>query len=189
MACAQLIDRILRSCPNVRILATSQFAIGITGEQSFRILSLTMPGMARLPSVDNLSQYEAVRLFVERATEARPSFAVTNQNAPAVAQICHRLDGIPLAIELAAARIKVLTAEQIAERLDDRFKLLTGGSRTAMPRHQTLSAAIDWTYDLLPDEERALLKRLAVFDGGWALDAAQAICACESVDPYAVLMS
>lgn len=187
VACAQLIDRILRSCANVRILATSQFAIGITGEQTFRLQSLSMPGEWSHPTVESLTQYEAVRLFVERATEARPSFVVTNQNAPAVAQICHRLDGVPLAIELAAARIKVLTAEQIAERLDDRFRLLTGGSRTAMPRHQTLSAAIDWTYDLLLDNERSLLKRLAVFRGGWTLDAAQEVCACEKFDPYAVL--
>jgi predicted ATPase len=146
-----------------------------------------MPESMSQPSVETLSQFEAVRLFVDRATEARPSFTVTNQNAPAVAEICHRLDGIPLAIELAAARIKVLTAEQIAERLDDRFRLLTGGSRTAMPRHHTLRAAIDWTYDLLSDDERTLLLRLSVFRGGWTLDAAQEICACEHVDPYHVL--
>jgi predicted ATPase/class 3 adenylate cyclase len=187
LACATLIDRLLRSCPNLRILATSQFAIGITGEQTFRILSLSMPDATSRPSVDALTLFEAVRLFVDRATEARPSFMVTNQNAPAVAEICHRLDGIPLAIELAAARINVLTAEQIAERLDDRFRLLTGGSRTAMPRHQTLRAAIDWTYELLSDDERALLRRLSVFRGGWTLDAAQDICACEHIDPYHVL--
>jgi predicted ATPase/class 3 adenylate cyclase len=185
--CALLIDRLLRSCPNVRILATSQFSLGITGEQTFRLVSLSMPDCMSHPTVEALSTFEAVRLFVDRATEARSSFAVTNQNAPAVAEICHRLDGIPLAIELAAARINVLTAEQIAERLDDRFRLLTGGSRTAMPRHHTLRAAIDWTYELLAADERALLRRLAVFRGGWNLDAAQEICACENVDAYHVL--
>lgn len=187
LACAQLIDRVLRACAGVRILATSQFTLGIGGEQGLRILSLSMPEGLIRPSVENLSQFEAVRLFVDRATEARSTFEVTNQNAPAVAEICDRLDGIPLAIELAAARINVLTAEQIAERLDDRFRLLTGGSRTAMPRHQTLQAAVDWTYDLLSEDERTLFQRLSVFRGGWTLDAAQEVCICEHVDGYLVL--
>src|SRR5262249_28278104 len=124
-----------------------------------------------------LSQYEAVRLFIDRALAVAPAFAVTNRNAPAVAQICYRLDGIPLAIELAAARVRVLTPEQIAARLDDRLRLLTGGSRTALPRQQTLRALVDWSYGLLSAAERALLGRLSVFVGGWTLEAAEAVCA------------
>src|SRR5262249_45258899 len=126
--------------------------------------------------VAGVSQYEAVRLFIDRALAVHPGFRVTNQNAPAVAQICHRLDGIPLALELAAARVKVLSAEQIANRLDDRFRLLTGGSRTALPRQQTLRALIDWSYDLLAEPERTLLRRLSVFAGGCTLEAAEVVC-------------
>ena len=127
-------------------------------------------------------QYEAVRLFVERAAAAQPAFRVTAQNAPAVAEICRRLDGIPLAIELAAARVRALSVEKIAERLSDRFRLLTGGDRTALPRQQTLRALIDWSYDLLTEPERALLRRLAVFAGGWTLEAAEAVGAGGEVD-------
>src|SRR5207302_3095789 len=130
---------------------------------------------ARTP--ERLMQFEASRLFVERATAAQPSFTVTEQNAAAVAQVCQRLDGIPLAIELAAARVKALTVEKIAERVKDHFQLLTGGSRTALPRHQTLQALIDWSYELLAEPERVLLRRLSVFAGGWTLEAAEAICA------------
>src|SRR5205823_2932735 len=115
-------------------------------------------------------------LFVERARAVREDFAVTTANALALAQVCARLDGIPLAIELAAARVRVLPVEQIAGRLDDRFRLLTGGSRTALPRQQTLRALIDWSYDLLSEPERALLRRLSVFAGGWTLEAAEAVC-------------
>ena len=119
-----------------------------------------------------------MRLFIDRAAAAVPRrSAVTNANAPAVAQLCQRLDGIPLALELAAARVRSLPVEQIAARLDDRFRLLTGGSRTALPRQQTLRALIDWSYDLLSDPEKTLLRRLAVFAGGWTLEAAEAVCA------------
>ncbi len=139
--------------------------------------SLSVPDLQRLPPTEGLSQYEAVRLFIERAVAVQPAFGVTNENAPAVAQVCHRLDGIPLAIELAAARVKVLAVEQIAARLDDCFRLLTGGSRTALPRQQTLRAAIDWSFSLLSEPERVLLRRLSVFAGGWTLEAAEAACA------------
>src|SRR5262249_41289423 len=122
-----------------------------------------------------------------RAGTVQPRFRLTRQNAHAVAQICQRLDGIPLALELAAARVKLLTVDQIAERLDDRFRLLTGGSRTALPRHQTLRAAIDWSYDLLAEPERTLLRRLSVFAGGWTLEAAEAVCADENLAADAVL--
>ena len=146
-----------------------------------------MPEPGQLPPLETLARLSAVRLFVERAALARPGFALTAQNAPAIAQICQRLDGIPLAIELAAARVRVLSAEEINARLDDRFRLLTGGSRTALPRQQTLRALIDWSYSLLSEPERLLFKRLAVFVGGWTLAAAEQVCADNGLDPATVL--
>ncbi|HEY5730842.1 MAG TPA: hypothetical protein VIS72_12375, partial [Anaerolineales bacterium] len=179
-ACAKIADRILHAAPDVRILASSREALGIAGEVTYRVPSLGLPNVDNLPSLETLSQYEAVKLFIDRVTAVIPDFKVTNENAPALAQICYRLDGIPLAIELAAAKIRVLGVEQIAKRLYDRFKLLTGGSRTAMERHQTLRAAVDWSYNLLPPEEQTLFRRLAVFLGGWTLEAAESICGDES---------
>jgi tetratricopeptide (TPR) repeat protein len=143
--------------------------------------------LEHLPAVEALSQYEAVKLFSDRARAAVTSFSVTNENAPAVAQICHRLDGIPLAIELAAAKTRVLGVEQIAKRLDDRFRLLTGGSRTALERHQTLRATIDWSYNLLAAGEQILFTRLSVFVGGWTLEAAESVCAGESLKSEDIL--
>ena len=175
-ACAQLADAVLHACPTVTILATSREALGVGGELTWRVPSLPAPDAQHPPPLEHLTQYEAVRLFIDRAVFALPSFTVTNANAPAVAQICWRLDGISLAIELAAARVKLLAPEQIAARLDDRFRLLTGGSRTALPRQQTLRAAIDWSYDLLSEPERTLLRRLSVFAGGWTLEGAEAVC-------------
>ena len=134
------------------------------------------PSRGIFPPLETLARLDAIRLFVERAAIARPGFALTAQNAPAIAQICKRLDGIPLAIELAASRVRVLSAEQIDARLDDRFRLLTGGSRTALPRQQTLRALIDWSYSLLSEPERLLFKRLAVFVSGWTLEAAEKVC-------------
>jgi predicted ATPase/transcriptional regulator with XRE-family HTH domain len=174
---AQLAEAVLRACPKLRLLATSREPLGIAGEVPFLVPSLSSPDPLHPIPVDTLTQYEAVQLFVDRAVTALPGFAVTNANAPSVVQVCHQLDGIPLAIELAAARVKLLQVEQIAERLDDRFQLLTGGSRTALPRHQTLAALIDWSYDLLSKPERVLLGRLSVFAGGWTLEAAEAVCA------------
>src|SRR5213079_3004067 len=136
-----------------------------------------------------LTQYEAVRLFVDRALLSQASFTVTHQNALAVAQVCQRLDGIPLAIELAAARLRALPVEQIVARLDDRFRLLTGGSRTALPRQQTLRGLIDWSYDLLSPSEQALFRRLSVFAGGWTLEAAEQVCSnreMEASEEYAI---
>lgn len=185
-ACAQLSEHLLTHCPDVCLLASSREALGIEGETSLRVPSLSLPDTNR-PSSETLQQSEAVRLFVERATAALPGFALTDANAPAIAQVCHRLDGIALAIELAAARVKVLKVEQIATRLDDAFRLLTGGSRTALPRQQTLRATIDWSYSLLSDAERVLLRRLAVFAGGWTLEAAEAIGAGETIEKNAVL--
>ncbi len=190
-ACADLAAALMRSCPGLTLVATTREALGAPGEVVWPVPSLSTPDPDRLPPsggrIAALGQYEAVRLFIDRACLTKPGFAVTNENAPAVAQICHRLDGIPLAIELAAGRVKVLMPEQIAARLDDRFRLLTGGSRTVLPRHQTLRAAIDWSYDLLAEPERTLLRRLAVFAGGWTLEAAETVCAGEGVESREVL--
>ena len=186
-ACARMANRILHTTPNVRVLASSREALGIGGEVTYRVPSLGLPDMQHLPSIKALSQYEAVKLFIDRATSAISTFAVTNENAPALAQICYRLDGIPLAIELAAAKVHVLSVEQIAKRLDDRFRLLTGGRRTALEHHQTLRAAIDWSYNLLPPVEQVFFSRLSVFSGGWTLEAAESVCEGQSVKGEDVL--
>jgi predicted ATPase/class 3 adenylate cyclase len=175
-ACAQISESLLRACPQLRILATSREALGITGEAAYRVPSLNTPNPAHLPALDQLEKVESIRLFIERAATAKPGFTLTHDNAAFIAQICRRLDGIPLALELAASRVKVLSPEQIAARLDDRFRLLTGGSRTALPRHQTLRAMMDWSYSLLSEQEKILFRRLAVFVGGWTLEAAEAVC-------------
>ena len=174
-ACAQLVDHLLRACPHLKIMASSREALGIAGETVYRVPSLALPDPAHL-ALDALAQCEAVQLFVERVVAVQPHFSLSGRNAPAIAQICRRLDGIPLALELAAARSAVFTPEQIAARLDDRFRLLAGGSRTALPRQQTLRALIDWSYELLSETERALLRRFSVFAGGWAFEAAEAVC-------------
>jgi predicted ATPase/DNA-binding SARP family transcriptional activator len=174
-ACAHLAETLLRAAPRLKIVASSREALGIAGETAYRVPSLPLPDM-QAASLDALSQNDCVRLFVDRALAASPHFRLKEKNAPAIAQICQRLDGIPLAIELAAARTRVFPAEQIAARLSDRFRLLTGGSRTALERHQTLSALIDWSYDLLSEPERALLRRLSIFAGGWSFEAAQVVC-------------
>jgi predicted ATPase/transcriptional regulator with XRE-family HTH domain len=186
-ACAELAHILLSACPQLHVLATSREVLGVAGEMAWRVPPLASPDPQRPVPVEHLLQYEAVQLFVERARTVQPTFTVTERNAAAVAQVCHRLDGIPLAIELAAARVKVLTVEQIAARLDDRFRLLTGGSRIALPRQQTLQAAIDWSYDLLSEPERRLWRRLSVFAGGWTLEAAEAVCAGAGLDAAEVL--
>jgi predicted ATPase/class 3 adenylate cyclase len=173
--CAVLADRLLHSCPHLKILASSREALGITGETIFNVPPLALPASDGL-SAETLSRAEAVQLFVDRAAAVQPGFRLNDHNASAVAQICQRLDGIPLALELAAARVGMLSPQQIADRLDDRFRLLTGGSRTALPRQQTLRSLIDWSYDLLSTEERQLFRRLSVFVGGWSLEAAEAVC-------------
>jgi predicted ATPase len=171
--CARMADRILRVAPDTHILASSREGLGIAGEVTYRVPALKLPDVNHLPPFESLSQCEAVKLFIDRAMAAVPTFTVTNENTPALAQVCHNLDGIPLAIELAAAKIRVLSLEQIAERLNDRLKLLTGGSRTALERHQTLRAAIDWSFNLLSKEEQVLFRRLSVFVAGWTLEAAE----------------
>lgn len=172
-ACAALVEALLQRCPQLHVLATSRETLRVPGEVTHRVPSLTVPDGAMPP--DNLLSYEAVRLFHERAITAQPMFEWSASSASAVVQICNRLDGIPLAIELAVARLNVLSAGQIAERLNDRFNLLISGSRTALPRHQTLHAAITWSYDLLSQPEQALLMRLSVFAGGFTAEAAEFI--------------
>jgi predicted ATPase/class 3 adenylate cyclase len=186
-ACAQLADLLIRSCPQVKVLATSREGLGIAGETTYRVPSLSLPDPHHLPPIENLSQFEAVRLFLDRAGAAMPDFAVTHANAPALAQICYRLDGIPLAIELAAARVRAMAVEEINAHLDQLFRLLTGGSRTVLPRHQTLRAAIDWSYSLLTEPERLTLHRLSVFAGGWTLEAAEKVCASDGIEAWEML--
>jgi predicted ATPase/class 3 adenylate cyclase len=174
-ACADLADALLHASPGLVVLATTRESLGIVGERTYQVPSLALPDLRQRPSVESLNQNEAVQLFVERAIAVKPGYQLTEATAPAVAEICHRLDGIPLALELAAARVKVLGVTDLLRRLDDRFRLLTAGSRTALPRQQTLAAAIDWSYQLLSDSERTLFRRLAVFAGGWNLEAAEAV--------------
>ena len=176
-ASAELAHGLLRTCPGVRILATSREPLGVSEECVWTVPALAYPDLAQLPSIAGLPSYDAVRLFVERATAVQPDFQLTPENARFVAEICYRLDGIPLAIELAAPRVRALTIEQIAEHLNDSFHVLARRSRTEVPRHQTLRATIDWSYRLLSSEERRLFNSLAVFAGGWTLEAAQAVCA------------
>ncbi|MGE5123729.1 MAG: LuxR C-terminal-related transcriptional regulator [Acidobacteriaceae bacterium] len=175
-ACAEITDTILRACPQVCILASSREALGVEGEASFYVPSLSFPEPGKLIGVQDIQNYQAVKLFLDRARLVLPEFSLTEDNASSLAQICQRLDGIPLALELAAARLQVLSLEQISARLDDRFRLLTGSSRRAFPRHQTLHALIDWSYELLTEAERTLFRRLSVFAGRWTLEAAEAVC-------------
>src|SRR5918998_3407526 len=186
-ACAELAEALLHSCPELRALATSREALGIAGEVAWPVPSLSLPDLRRLPDIESLPQYESARLFLERTAAVNPTFTLTEQNAGAVAQVCYRLDGIPLAIELAAARAKVLSVEQISERLDDSFRLLAAGSRTAMPRHRTLHATMDWSHELLSREERVLFRRLSMFAGGFTLEAAESVCAGEELERDEVL--
>lgn len=174
--CAHYVEQLLAACPKLKILATSIEALGIFHETTWQVPSLPLPEMQRSLSPRELQSYSSIELFNARAGNARNSFVLDERNASSVAQICHRLDGIPLALELAAARIKVLSVEEIAARLDDRFSLLTAGSRTAVPRHQTLRATLDWSHDLLTEAERVLFRRLAVFAGGFTLEAAESVC-------------
>jgi predicted ATPase/transcriptional regulator with XRE-family HTH domain len=175
-ACAELTYEILRACPGVSVLATSREPLGIVGETILRVPPLARPRAAALEPLDELRTCEAVRLFAERAGAAHADFSLTASNATAVARICERLDGIPLALELAAAQVRALSVEQIAARLDQSFRLLGVANRAAPHRQQTLEAALSWSYDLLSEPEQRLFTRLAVFAGGWSLAAAEEIC-------------
>ncbi len=178
-ASATLVETLLSQCVNLKFLITSREALKIQGEVIWQVSSLSLPDSKLLPAIEQLTQYEAIQLFVQRAALVQPNFVISNDNAHHIAGICIRLDGIPLAIELAAARIRTLSVENIAEHLDDRFRLLTGGSRTALEHQQTLRATLDWSYNLLSDAEKLLLGRLSVFVGGWTLEAAEQVCGDE----------
>jgi predicted ATPase/class 3 adenylate cyclase len=175
--CVQLARRVLEKAASVCILATSREALRVAGETTHIVPALSSPGASRKVRVGELQAYDAARLFIERATAAAPAFSANDANAAHIADICRRLDGIPLAIELAAARVRALSVERIVQGLEDRFRLLVGGDRSALPRQQTLRALIDWSYETLSEAERTLLRRLAIFAGGWTLDAAEAIVA------------
>jgi predicted ATPase/DNA-binding winged helix-turn-helix (wHTH) protein len=185
-AVASLAETVLGTAPGVRILTTSQVLINIAGEQAYRVPSLAVPNDDRL-ALDDVMGAAAVQLFVERATSVDSHFGVDNDNAAAIAAICRRLDGIPLALEMAAARAPLLGVEQLAQLLDERFRVLTGGRRTALPRQQTLRATLDWSYDLLPERERIVLARLGVFAGGFTIEAACAVAAEEAIDKVEVI--
>jgi predicted ATPase/class 3 adenylate cyclase len=186
-ACAQLVDLVLRRCRDVKVLVSSREGLRVAGEVIYRVPSLTTPDAKAGAIPEQLAAFEAVRLFVSRAQAYVAQFAVTAQNATAVASICARLDGIPLAIELAVARLRSMTVEEVDRRLDHRFRLLTEGSRAALPRQQTLRSLIDWSYGLLNTVEQALFGRFAVFAGGWTLEAAAAVCGGDGVDEWDVL--
>ena len=186
-ACADLTDAILCICPQVTIIATSREGLGIAGEHTYRVPSMSVPDSAHTQTPESLSKSESARLFVERAAQGQPDFHVTPQNAAALASICRRLDGIPLAIELAAARVRTLSLEEINSKLDQRFRLLTGGSRTALPRQQTLRSLIDWSYVLLNEQEQRLMQRVSVFSGGWTLEAAESVCSGDGIEEWEVM--
>jgi predicted ATPase/DNA-binding SARP family transcriptional activator len=181
-ACARLADMLLTACTDLSILATSRQALRVSGEARYRVASLEVPALSVEKKISVLGNAASVRLFVERAAVVLPGFAINPQNASDIVQICQRLDGIPLAIELAAARMNMLTTNQIMKRLDDRFNLLTRGLRSALPRHQTLRAAIEWGYGLLSEQERLLFRRLALFMGGWTLEAAEEVCGGNGIE-------
>jgi non-specific serine/threonine protein kinase len=186
-ACAELVSDLLRCCPKLTIVATSREGLGVAGERRYRVPMLGLPDARRQVTLEQLGGYEAVQLLLERGQACRSGFALTAHNAWAVEQVCRRLDGLPLALELAAARLSTLSIEQVARRLDDRFRLLTGGSRSALPHQQTLRATLDWSHALLREPERVLFRRLAVFAGGWTLEAAEAVCAGEGIEQEDVL--
>ena len=186
-ACARLSRTMLESNPRMKVLATSREPLRVTGETTYPVPPLPVPDLLPASAVEAIAQNDAVRLFVDRAVAAQPAFQVISRNAMAVAEICRRLDGIPLAIELAAARVRALPVDTIASRLDDRFRLLAGGDQTALPRQQTLRALIDWSHDLLEERERTLMRRLAVFAGSWTAEAAEAVTVGAGIDESDVL--
>ncbi|MEA2786554.1 MAG: hypothetical protein QOF71_2658 [Candidatus Eremiobacteraeota bacterium] len=181
-----VVSAILHRCPDVRLLVTSREALNIAGEECYRMPSLEVPATSAV-TVDDCARYGAFVLFGDRAQSVEKRFALTDDNAPFVAEICRRLDGMPLAIELAAARVKILSPQQLMEMLDERFRVLTGGDRSALPRQQTMRALIDWSYDLLSEQEQTLFQRLSIFAGAFTLDMATAVCVDDAIDALAVL--
>lgn len=186
-SCALLAESLLQACPKLKVIATSREELGVAGETPWRVPSLQVPDPERLPALEQVAESTAVALFVDRAVTASASFQLTRENARLVVEVCQRLDGIPLAIELAASRLSLLSLPQMLARLNDRFRLLTGGRRTALPRQQTLRAAIDWSYEMLAEPERTLLRRVSVFAGGFNLEVAEEICGWQPLDPLDVL--
>ena len=186
-AAASLAEYLLAACPALVVLATSREALGVEGELSWQVPPLSLPEGGPAPTASELATSDAVKLFEQRAQLVRPSFRITDENAAAVLSICQRLDGLPLAIELAAARMRILSSAQLAERMDDIFAVLVGGARSAPPRHQALRATLDWSYDLLDTDERATFRRLATFFGGFTLHAAERIAAGGDIRPDAML--
>jgi predicted ATPase/class 3 adenylate cyclase/Tfp pilus assembly protein PilF len=183
VASAPVVMALLTDCPKLKVLVTSREVLRLSGEHEFPVPFLALPNLQRLPGLEPLSQYAAVALFIQRALAVKPDFTVTKENAPVVAEICVRLDGLPLAIELAAARSRLLTPQAMLARLDSRLKLLTGGARDVPTRQQTLRDTIAWSYDLLDEAEQALFRRLAVFVGGFTLETAEAVCHHPAADP------
>jgi predicted ATPase/DNA-binding XRE family transcriptional regulator len=186
-ACAEFVETLLPACPRLRFLTTSREPMNITGEVTYLVPPLQLPEAEHNAYLDALQDVESVRLLVDRAATVRSDFSLSESNASAVVEICRHLDGIPLALELAAARVRTLSVEEIAERLADRFHLLTGGHRAALSRHRTLRALIGWSYDHLSNDEQALLRRLSVFAGGWTLPAAESVCVGENLEKSDVL--
>ncbi|MEU8106119.1 LuxR C-terminal-related transcriptional regulator [Nonomuraea muscovyensis] len=178
--CAVLAETLLRAAPALRVLATSREPLGFAGEQTLPVPTLELPGSDHLPA-ESLARFDAVRLFTERARAVLPSFEVTEENRDVVARICRRLDGLPLAIELATVRLRALSVQQLLDRLDDRFRLLTAGSRAVLPRQRTLRALIDWSYALCSEQEQLMWERVSVFAGGLDLDGAEAVCAGDGI--------
>jgi predicted ATPase len=187
LAAAPMLAELLEAAPWLKIIVTSRVTLHLSGEHTFAVPPLEVPNLRQLPVLTLLSEYKAVRLFIERAQAVKADFAVTNESAPAVAEICHRLDGLPLAIELAAARSKLLIPQALLARLSSRLKLLTSGARDRPARQQTLRNTIAWSYDLLEPEEQTLFARLAVFVGGWTLEAAEAVCNANEDLPIDIL--
>jgi predicted ATPase len=184
-ACARLADAMLRTAAEPTIIATSREPLHVAGEQIYPLQTLSLPELST--DAEDVGRSEAVQLFVERARRQLPDFELTGARAATVAELCIHLDGIPLALELAAARVRSLSIEQINARLHDRFKLLTGGTRTALPRQQTLRATLDWSFDLLAEQERAVWRQLAIFAGGFTLEAASSVASDEAIDEFAVV--
>jgi predicted ATPase/DNA-binding SARP family transcriptional activator len=187
--CAQLVETLLKNCPNVRVLATSRHSLGVEGEAFYSVPALSIPRKSDLRSVDELAKTESVRLFAERASLVIPGFEVTKENARAMIDICKRLEGIPLAIELAAARVDMFNLEEIRDQLERSFDLLASGKRSLSLRHRTLRASIDWSWNLLTDSEHIFMRHLSAFAGGWTLQTAQAVCDCGSLELTSALVA
>jgi len=185
--CAEICKNILNKCPGVNILTTSREVLGVEGEMIYQVPTLSMPGPEDGQTAESICHFESIQLFTERAVALKNDFVLSDGNASDIAKICYHLDGIPLAIELAAARVKILKPEKILENISNRFRFLTGGSRISLPRQQTLKAMIDWSFDLLSENEKILFRNLSVFTGGWSLEAAEEVCVTEGIDMYEVL--